>query len=226
MWPHKRYYSPMTQRLIIAFGGNSSRDINAVLENLRQGASHLESRGNLHLEKISPLYETAPAGCFGRQPPYLNALIVCRCSVTLIGFLHLCKTIEREAGRRKRGINAARPLDIDLIDFGGRCIGAQAQRPLAPPPRLDRNPKRQRGRPLRARRTAATARIPRSWLTLPHPEMHRRRFVLEPLADIEPHWQHPVLKMTVRQLLARLPRPPGSIRRALDSQWFSCDKHQ
>ena len=38
-------------------------------------------------------------------------------------------------------------------------------------------------------------------LTLPHPEMHLRPFVLEPLAAIAPEWRHPVLGQTVREML-------------------------
>ena len=39
-------------------------------------------------------------------------------------------------------------------------------------------------------------------LTIPHPRMHLRRFVLEPVAQIAPNLIHPVLGITVKQLLA------------------------
>ena len=42
-------------------------------------------------------------------------------------------------------------------------------------------------------------------LVIPHPLMHKRRFVLEPLAQLAPDLVHPVLKTTIRQLLNQLP---------------------
>jgi 2-amino-4-hydroxy-6-hydroxymethyldihydropteridine diphosphokinase len=45
-------------------------------------------------------------------------------------------------------------------------------------------------------------------LVIPHPRMHRRRFVLEPLAAIAPLARHPVRGKTVAQMLADLENAP------------------
>jgi 2-amino-4-hydroxy-6-hydroxymethyldihydropteridine diphosphokinase len=42
-------------------------------------------------------------------------------------------------------------------------------------------------------------------LAIPHPRLHERRFVLAPLAEVAPGFVHPVLGLTVGELLARCP---------------------
>lgn len=53
-------------------------------------------------------------------------------------------------------------------------------------------------------------------LVIPHPRLHQRRFVLAPMADLDPSWEHPVLHQTVGQLLKTL--SDSSVVRRLDPQ--------
>jgi len=46
-------------------------------------------------------------------------------------------------------------------------------------------------------------------LTLPHPRMHERDFVLKPLAEIAPDLIHPTLHTTIRELAMRLNTAAG-----------------
>jgi 2-amino-4-hydroxy-6-hydroxymethyldihydropteridine diphosphokinase len=50
-------------------------------------------------------------------------------------------------------------------------------------------------------------------LTVPHPALHERRFVLEPLAEIAADVRHPVFKRSIRELRDAL--PPGQAVRKL-----------
>jgi pantoate--beta-alanine ligase len=47
-------------------------------------------------------------------------------------------------------------------------------------------------------------------LTVPHPRMHERRFVLAPAAEIAADLRHPVQQVTIGELLAKLPPPADS----------------
>ncbi len=48
-------------------------------------------------------------------------------------------------------------------------------------------------------------------LEIPHPRLQERDFVLQPFSDINPDFSHPVLKKTIRELLAALPEEQRSV---------------
>ena len=53
-------------------------------------------------------------------------------------------------------------------------------------------------------------------LTIPHPAMHTRRFVLEPVAEIAPEVRHPVFKRTMRELRDALPKESGAVKKVVE----------
>jgi len=53
-------------------------------------------------------------------------------------------------------------------------------------------------------------------LRIPHPELHKRRFVLQPLTDLAPDVVHPALGKTMQALLEELPDEPGECVRVVE----------
>ena len=50
-------------------------------------------------------------------------------------------------------------------------------------------------------------------LTIPHPALHERRFVLEPVSEIAGDVRHPVLKRTMRELRDAVPHGTAVVRK-------------
>ena len=115
---------------------------------LRSALIALDGRGDMELEAVSSLYETAHVGAEA-QPPHLNACCRLACSLDAESLLAVLQGVERSAGREPSSHGDPRPLDLDLLLFADE------------------------------QRNEAT-------LTLPHPRMYQRRFVLEPLMEIYP----------------------------------------
>lgn len=172
-------------RTLIALGANVEGAWGRPVETLRLVVRVLV-RSGIRIIAASGIYTTAPVGSV-RQPRFVNAVLLADCPLPPARTLALFKRLERAAGRRPSRGRGARPLDLDLVDAGGRIVGR---------PGRHREPGR---------------------LLLPHPEAHRRRFVLEPLLEVAPHWVHAPTGITGRRLAARLPRRPGDLRPTLDS---------
>jgi 2-amino-4-hydroxy-6-hydroxymethyldihydropteridine diphosphokinase len=101
------------------------------------------------------------------QPWYVNGVAAVETRLTPAALLTALLALEARFGRRRSAPNAARTLDLDLLDYDGRqCASAR--------------------------------------LTLPHPRLHERRFVLAPLAEIAPDWRHSRLSASASELLLRL----------------------
>jgi 2-amino-4-hydroxy-6-hydroxymethyldihydropteridine diphosphokinase len=134
----------------------------------------LLASAGLVLRRSSEVYMSRPVGP-GCQSDYLNAVAEFETTRALFDVLRILKQTERAAGRSMlRGRWRPRPLDLDLLSAGRRRIG--------PPRSVRRRPP----------------------LQLPHPEMLQRAFVLLPMADVAPHWRHPVAGLTPNDALLRL----------------------
>ncbi len=59
-------------------------------------------------------------------------------------------------------------------------------------------------------------------LTIPHPQMHRRRFVLQPLAEIAPEAIHPGIGQTIQALLRALPEGAAVQMVPGTTDWWRC----
>ncbi|GAI98144.1 unnamed protein product, partial [marine sediment metagenome] len=71
----------------------------------------------LHIELVSPLYETEPVG-YAEQPLFLNAICHTQTELGPMQLLSLVKGIEASMGRVPSFPNAPRPIDIDIIFYG------------------------------------------------------------------------------------------------------------
>lgn len=151
--------------ILIALGANLPSAAGGPRETLEAALAQLDAAG-VRVVARSRWYRTAPVPV-SDQPWFVNGVARVETTLDPPALLTVLRRIEQFFGRQRTVPNAARSLDLDIIDYDGR---------------VENTPE----------------------LTLPHPRMQDRAFVLLPLAEIAPTWRHPTLGKTVETLVSTL----------------------
>ncbi len=84
-----------------------------------------EIRDLIQITAVSSLYETEPVGVPDSQPNYINAILIGESELKPLDLMNRLLEIENEMGRHRSFPNAARTIDIDIIEYGGLFMESQ-----------------------------------------------------------------------------------------------------
>ena len=106
-------------RLFIGLGANLTPDGFATPQAGCEAAVVMLGDLGVNVIRMSRWYESAPVP-MSNQPWYLNAVAEAATSFTAAATLDVLHQVETHFGRVRSVRNAARVLDLDLLDFGGQ----------------------------------------------------------------------------------------------------------
>ena len=174
--------------------------------NIKRAIKLLGKRKDVKILKVSSLYETEPVG-YVKQDWFVNAVLRAETNLSPRQLLNTLKDIEKELKRKR----TSTPLDSKSRKAFGFLRGQR----LSLIDKFRRLTGREQGY-----LTGSIKWGPRTidldillyddlkWktkdLVIPHPEMHKRAFVLIPMIELEPNLIHPVKRKSILELLANL----------------------
>jgi 2-amino-4-hydroxy-6-hydroxymethyldihydropteridine diphosphokinase len=100
-------------KAVIALGanlGDPKRQISEAIDQIRD---------QIKVKSASKLIETEPVGVADKQPNYINAVLIGESELRPLDLMKVLSEIENKMGRFRSVPNAARTIDIDIIDYGG-----------------------------------------------------------------------------------------------------------
>ncbi len=132
--------NPSKDLVFIALGANlPAKDRDSLSATLGAGVAALAGIGCRIVARSgwwrSPAWP-APLPGESAQPDYLNGVVALHTDLAPDDLLAALHGIEADFGRHRVGRWDARPLDLDLIDYGGRVQPEGAGRAILPHPRM------------------------------------------------------------------------------------------
>lgn len=159
--------------ILLGLGSNLPGPWGTPLETLRRALVEMKASG-IEIVCRSKAYSTNAYG-LGGQPDYVNAVLSVACLAPPEALMMRLHSLERRAARSRGERWGARTLDIDLLDWHGRIVGSSQER-------------------------GSRTELGFKPLSLPHPGILMRPFVIVPLAEIAPKWHHPITGKTALSL--------------------------
>jgi 2-amino-4-hydroxy-6-hydroxymethyldihydropteridine diphosphokinase len=145
--------------------------------NYKEAIQRIADLPETHIVRLSSIYQTEPVGDV--RGAFLNGVAEIETELNPDALMHRLLLIERRMGRKR-----------------------------PPTRRKSAAPRKYRPRPIDLDLLFFNKEIINSSaLTVPHPSLHERRFVLAPMVELAPTLIHPKLNVTISELLVGLKAP-------------------